>query len=144
MKTSHRECMEVAEAVLRRRGTTTLAELKNIWRKKGLEPSTFAIWNLANAGKIRRLGKGVYRYTGVMLIAIIALTQLSPAHAQQTRYYDSRGNSLGTSSTSSGGQTRYYDSRGNSLGTSTTRSGTTTLYDARGNVTGRSSTTPSR
>jgi hypothetical protein len=63
-----------------------------------------------------------------------------PAFAQQTRYYDNRGNSLGTSSISSSGQTRYYDSRGNSLGTSSTNSsGTTTFYDSRGNVTGRAS-----
>ena len=44
--------------------------------------------------------------------------------------------STGLSSTSSSGQTRYYDSRGNSLGTSTTTHGTTTFYGPRGNVTG--------
>jgi YD repeat-containing protein len=36
------------------------------------------------------------------------------------------------------GSVRYYDARGNSLGTSTTNStGTATFYDPRGNVTGR-------
>jgi uncharacterized protein YdeI (BOF family) len=75
-----------------------------------------------------------------LLIATALVLVTAPAFAQQTRYYDSRGNSLGTSSTSSGGQTRYYDSRGNSLGTSSTNSsGTTTFYDSRGNVTGQSS-----
>jgi hypothetical protein len=84
----------------------------------------------------RSTQKGNYMKT-IISIAIMALS-LSAAQAQQTRYYDSRGNSLGTSSTDSGGQTRYYDSRGNSLGTSSTTSGgTTTFYGPRGNVTGR-------
>jgi len=74
---------------------------------------------------------------GLIATALTLVTM--PALAQQTRYYDSRGNSLGTSSTSSSGQTHYYDSRGNSLGTSSTSSGTTTFYDSRGNVTGRAS-----
>ena len=75
-----------------------------------------------------------------LLIAAVLVLVTAPTFAQQTRYYDARGNSLGTSSTSSSGQTRYYDSRGNSLGTgSTSSSGTTTYYDSRGNVTGRAS-----
>jgi hypothetical protein len=73
-----------------------------------------------------------------LLIAAALVLVTAPAFAQQTRYYDSRGNSLGTSSTSSSGQTRYYDSRGNSLGTSSTNSsGTTTYYNSRGSVIGR-------
>jgi hypothetical protein len=79
------------------------------------------------------------KWMTLCLAAMIVLASAA-AFAQQTRYYDNRGNSLGTSSTSSGGQTRYYDSRGNSLGTSSTNSsGTTTFYDSRGNVTGQSS-----
>jgi hypothetical protein len=35
----------------------------------------------------------------------------------------------------SAGQTRYYDSRGRSLGTSSTSHGVTTFYNARGSVT---------
>jgi hypothetical protein len=35
------------------------------------------------------------------------------------------------------GSGRYYDSRGNSLGTSTTTGNTTTFYGPGGNVTGR-------
>jgi YD repeat-containing protein len=64
-----------------------------------------------------------------------------PAEPQQTRIYDSRGNSLGTSVPQGQGSTRYYDSRGNSLGTSTTTGNTTNYYDPRGNRIG-SSTTP--
>ena len=56
----------------------------------------------------------------MLLVAAPVPAAATPALAQQTRFYDSRGNSLGTSSTS-GGATRFYDSRGNSLGTSTRR-----------------------
>jgi YD repeat-containing protein len=49
------------------------------------------------------------------------------------------GSSLGTSSPTSPNSQRYYDARGNSLGTSTRVGGTTTFYDARGRVTGRAS-----
>jgi hypothetical protein len=55
----------------------------------------------------------------------------------QTRFYDARGNSVGTAVPQGQGSVRYYDSRGHSLGTSTTNStGTTTFYGPRGNVTG--------
>ena len=75
-----------------------------------------------------------------LLIAAALVLVVAPAFAQQTRYYDSHGNSLGTTSTSSSGQTRYYDNRGNSLGTSSTNSsGTTTYYNWRGSVIGRAS-----
>jgi hypothetical protein len=58
----------------------------------------------------------------MLLVAAAVLAAATPALAQQTRFYDSRGNSLGTASTSAFGQTiRFYDSRGNSLGTSTRR-----------------------
>jgi len=76
-----------------------------------------------------------------LVMSIVALTVLAaaPAAAQQTRLYDDRGNSLGTSNPTSPNSNRYYDSRGNTLGTSTTDSqGTTTFYDSRGKVTGRS------
>jgi hypothetical protein len=44
-----------------------------------------------------------------------------------------------------GEQTRFYDSRGNSLGTATRNSeGTTVFRDSRGNVTGRAYTPPRR
>jgi hypothetical protein len=72
-----------------------------------------------------------------VLIAAALVLVTAPAFAQQTRYYDSRGNSLGIAAPQGQGSMRYYDSRGNSLGTSTTNStGTTTFYGPRGNVTG--------
>jgi YD repeat-containing protein len=58
------------------------------------------------------------------------------AEAQQTRVYDARGNSVGTSTPQGDGSTRFYDTRGRSLGTSSTAGGTTNFYDARGNRTG--------
>jgi hypothetical protein len=73
---------------------------------------------------------------------VLALTvpAVAPAFAQQVRYYDSRGNSLGTVTTSPSGQTTFRDSRGNTIGTATRDSqGTTTFRDNRGNVTGRAS-----
>jgi YD repeat-containing protein len=71
----------------------------------------------------------------VLACVVLAVT---PALAQQTRYYSPNGTSLGTSSPTSPNSQRYYDARGNSLGTSTTTGRTTTHYDARGNVTSRS------
>ena len=77
-----------------------------------------------------------------LLVAAALVLVTAPAFAQQTRYYDSRGNSLGTSSTTSSGQTRYYDSRGNSLGTAAPQSGGSMRhYDSRGNSLGTSTTT---
>jgi YD repeat-containing protein len=73
------------------------------------------------------------------MLLVAAVLAATPALAQQARFYDSRGNSLGTASTSPSGQTRYYDSRGNSLGTSSTSGKTTTFYNSRGTVTGRAS-----
>ena len=46
---------------------------------------------------------------------------------------------LGTAAAFAETQTRYYDARGNSLGTATHNSQGTTFRDNRGNVTGRSS-----
>jgi hypothetical protein len=61
---------------------------------------------------------------------------------EQTRFYDSRGNSIGTVTPQSDGSVRYRDAGGNSTGTSTTTPGgsagpTTTFYGPGGNVTGR-------
>jgi hypothetical protein len=60
------------------------------------------------------------------------------AAEEQTRFFDARGRSTGTSVQISPDSTRFFDERGRSLGTSTTRNGTTTFYDERGRVTGRS------
>jgi hypothetical protein len=73
----------------------------------------------------------------IMLAVALLVLAVTPAFAQQTRFYDSRGNSLGTAVPQGQGSVRHYDSRGNSLGTSTTtHSGVTTFYGPRGNVTG--------
>jgi YD repeat-containing protein len=82
----------------------------------------------------RQLGVGLIV---AMVILIIGLA-IDYARAEpQTRLYDARGNSVGTTVPQGQGSVRYYDSRGNSLGTSTTNStGTTTSYGPRGNVTG--------
>ena len=53
-----------------------------------------------------------------LLVATVLVLAAAPAMAQQTRYYDSRGNSLGTSSTSSSGATTFYNSRGSVIGKS--------------------------
>jgi hypothetical protein len=72
------------------------------------------------------------------LIATLALTlAATAAQAQQTRFYDARGNSVGTADRSPGGQTRYYDARGNSQGTSNKVGNTTIFYNAQGTVTGK-------
>jgi hypothetical protein len=55
----------------------------------------------------------------------------------QTRFYDSRGNSIGTATPQSDGTVRYRDAGGSSLGTSTTRGNTTTFYGPGGGVTGK-------
>jgi hypothetical protein len=75
-----------------------------------------------------------------LLIAAMFVLASAAAFAQQTRVYDSRGNSLGTATTNSSGTTTFRDSRGVTTGTATRDSqGTTTFRDSRGNVTGRSS-----
>jgi hypothetical protein len=50
------------------------------------------------------------------LVAVIVLAGMSCASAQQTRLYDSRGNSVGTSSTDSQGTTTFRDARGDVVG----------------------------
>jgi hypothetical protein len=73
----------------------------------------------------------------ILAIAMVAFAfAVSQVRAEpQTRFYDARGNSMGTSVPQSDGSTRYYDSRGNSLGTSTTTPGGTTYYSPLGTVT---------
>jgi hypothetical protein len=75
-----------------------------------------------------------------LVFAIYFMTLVLIAHAtraaEQTRVYDSRGNSVGTIAPQGGGSFRYYDSRGNSVGTSTTTGNTTKFYSPSGNVTG--------
>jgi hypothetical protein len=51
-----------------------------------------------------------------LLIAAALVLVTAPAFAGQVRYYDSRGHSIGTSSTNSSGTTTYYNSRGSVVG----------------------------
>jgi YD repeat-containing protein len=67
-----------------------------------------------------------------MGIGLLLLGLVSTAHAGQVRFYDARGNSLGTAVPYGNGSARYYDARGRSLGTSTTSGGTTRFYNAGG------------
>jgi YD repeat-containing protein len=79
---------------------------------------------------------------GVLSFVAFTTMFMTVVHAQQqTRFYDARGNSLGTAVPLGQGTVRYYDARGNSLGTSTTTGNTTTFYGPRGNRTG-SATSP--
>jgi hypothetical protein len=73
-----------------------------------------------------------------LLVAAAVLAATSTlASAQQTRFDDSRGNSVGTATTSNG-VTTFRDSRGNTTGTATSSGNTRTFRDNRGSVTGRS------
>jgi hypothetical protein len=73
------------------------------------------------------------------ILIVLALTIASSAFAgEQTRFYDARGNSVGTATRDSQGTTTFRDSRGNTTGTASTSAGQGTVFrDSRGNVTGR-------
>jgi YD repeat-containing protein len=70
------------------------------------------------------------------LVAILLLVSASAYAAEQSRVYAPDGRSLGTVVPQGDGSNRFYDARGNSRGTSTTTGTTTKDYDARGNVLG--------
>jgi hypothetical protein len=79
-----------------------------------------------------------------LLIAAVMIAATTAAHAgaagEQSRFYDSRGNSVGSATTDSQGTTTFRDSRGSTTGTATFSPGSGTVFrDSRGNVTGRSS-----
>jgi YD repeat-containing protein len=79
------------------------------------------------------------------VVFMIVVKMITNASAEpQTRFYDARGNSIGTAVPQGEGSTRYYDAGGRSLGTSTTMpgGGTRTFYGPSGNVTGRASSPP--
>jgi hypothetical protein len=73
----------------------------------------------------------------IIAVAAMPLLVLHARSEPQTRFYDARGNSLGTAVPQSDGSVRYYDKGGSSLGTSTTRGNTTTFYGPGGSVTGK-------
>jgi hypothetical protein len=70
------------------------------------------------------------------LTTALALSAAPALAEPQTRFYGPDGRSIGTAVPLGGGSIRYYDARGNSLGTSSTTGGTTRFYDAGGRSTG--------
>jgi len=79
-----------------------------------------------------KMKTALYYAAVAFLLASMATGNSEP----QTRFYDSRGNSLGTANPQGNGTVRYYDARGKSLGTSTTTGNTTKFYSPSGSVTG--------
>jgi hypothetical protein len=76
----------------------------------------------------------------VLATVMLVLAISNHAHAaEQTRAYGPDGRSLGTIVPLGDGSSRFFDARGNSRGTSTTTGNTTKDYDARGNVLGTTS-----
>jgi hypothetical protein len=68
-----------------------------------------------------RLDKGMLILTIVIAaILVFAAMQYAPA-GEQRRFYDSRGNSVGTATKDSQGTTTFRDARGNTVGKSTKR-----------------------
>jgi YD repeat-containing protein len=76
---------------------------------------------------------------GFVFLAIVTIVGVRSD--EQTRVYAPDGRSVGTIAPQGQGSVRYYDARGNSLGTSTTTGNTTRFYDAGGRPTG-SATSP--
>jgi YD repeat-containing protein len=73
------------------------------------------------------------------IAAILLLVSTSALAGEQSRVYAPDGRSIGTVVPQGDGSNRFYDARGNSRGTSTTTGNTTKDYDARGNVLGTTS-----
>jgi addiction module HigA family antidote len=103
-----------------------------------------AAYDLATARRTISL-KNIHAVAGIALAVLpaaalaLAIISAAPAPAlaeQQTRFYDARGNSIGTAAPQGDGSVRYYDSHGRSLGTSSTTGNTTRFYDAGGRPAG--------
>jgi len=74
------------------------------------------------------------------VLAMLTLAKAEPCCSRpDTKFYDSRGNLVGTTARDSAGNDRYYDARGNVTGTSSPIYGGRDYYDPRGNHTGTSS-----
>jgi YD repeat-containing protein len=65
---------------------------------------------------------------------------ISSASAQQRTFYDSRGNVVGRSSSTSSGALTNYDSRGRVVSRESTSGNQTTIYNASGRNVGRVTT----
>ena len=71
------------------------------------------------------------------MIAALLAVLASEASAQSRQYYDSSGKSVGRFSTDSQGATTIYDAAGRVTGRTSTSGNTTTIYDDRGRNVGR-------
>jgi hypothetical protein len=79
------------------------------------------------------------RLTTLMIIGAAMFVPSSAKAGEQTRFYDSKGNSIGTATPQGEGTIKYRDAGGRTLGTSTTTpGGVTTFYGSDGSVTGKS------
>ena len=75
----------------------------------------------------------------VAVAGVFAMLHVGRAQSlPDSKFYDARGNHVGTTSRDSAGNERYYDSRGNTLGTSSPIYGGRNYYDPFGNRTGTS------
>jgi hypothetical protein len=97
------------------------------------EPMSLRLFRLAAGADKER---APMKLSTIITIALVLAT--APAIAeQQTRFYGPDGRSTGVAVPLGHGSTRYYDRRGNSLGTSTTTSsGVTWFYGPDGRPTG--------
>jgi hypothetical protein len=58
----HQACQVLIVDIIRRKRKVYWAtDLKPAMERANLQPSTFAVWNLINAGIIKRVGRGLYR-----------------------------------------------------------------------------------
>jgi streptogramin lyase len=73
----------------------------------------------------------------IFLTFVLALCATTARAGEQTRFYAADGKSIGTAAPQGDGSVRYFDARGNSLGTSNTTGGTTRFYGPDGKPTGK-------
>jgi YD repeat-containing protein len=72
----------------------------------------------------------------IFLAFVLALCATQARAGEQARIYGPDGRSIGTAVPIGDGSVRYYDARGHSLGTSTTTGNTTKYYDEHGRPAG--------
>jgi YD repeat-containing protein len=110
-------------------------------RQSGGTIRTFTIKNIARIVALLEKDKSRVRIVaGPIIAGLLAALLATGAAAQQSRLHDSRGRSLGTSTTDSQGTVTNYDSRGRVISRESTSGNTTTVYDASGRNVGRITT----
>ncbi|MET4343563.1 YD repeat-containing protein [Bradyrhizobium sp. RT9b] len=78
--------------------------------------------------------------TETIVLALLMLTMIGAAQAQQRTIYDASGRVVVRSATDSQGTVTNYDSRGRVISRETTTGNATTIYDAGGRNVGRVTT----